>query len=239
MGFEQIQVELQEVMGNDRAIAEAAWTSSYTVAKKELKDDEDVARVIKMLASSDPPHGVPFESVIFRFWVRMPIATDRQHATHRIQSMNGLSGRYRTMPSDFYTAPDDILEIMKKLDKTAPAPEMWASWLYDYNQVCTDANEFYRSMVARAREAETAGALDNKEMKRLREFFRGVLPQHAMTERTTLMNLRSFANYQKQRNDDHAQPEIRNVAQKMLAAVEACGRIPVALECLKANAWRI
>ena len=72
----EIKVELQGVFGDDRWIAEAAWTSSLKQENKALRTDEDVKRVINLLANEK--HSVPFESVVFRFWIRMPISTDRQ-----------------------------------------------------------------------------------------------------------------------------------------------------------------
>lgn len=226
-----IKIELQETMGNDRRIAEAAWTSSSTLESKELKTDADVKRVVNMLA--DHGHATPFESVILRFWIKLPIAIDRQHMTHRIASHNGMSGRYRTMPSEWLNVPNDINEIIEKagLDSKYNTEQ--------YNQLCKDANDWYRNCLFHFKLAETDKAITNKEYKRLREFFRGVLPQHNMTERVTIMNLRSFANYQKLRNHSEAQDEIHQIAQLMLECVEKSNVCPIALEALKKNNWEI
>ena len=96
---EQIKVELQDSFGSDRSIATAAWTSSLTYQAKQLRTDKEVQRVVTMIANEK--HSTHFESVIFRFWMRLPIAVDRQLMTHRMQSPSGMSGRYRTMPSDY------------------------------------------------------------------------------------------------------------------------------------------
>ena len=230
MGLEQIVVELQDVFGDDRRIAESAWTSSFSHGKKELKSDADVERVVRMLGGSKPAHGVPFESVVFYFWFRLPITSDRQYVTHRVQSINGMSGRYRTMPSDFYQLPDDVLAILNKValhDKLSD----------EYRRLCIAANDFYLDAVNTLREEEHKNHITNVEFKRLREIIRGVLPQANMTERTATINLRSFANFQKQRNDGHAAAEMQWIAQKMLEAVEASNKIPVALAVLKENGW--
>jgi thymidylate synthase (FAD) len=93
----QILVELQDWMGDDAAIANAAWTSTYDKSRREERYD-DPAKVRDIIENKlfgqEDVHNVPIESVIFRFWIRMPIFSDRQHMTHRIQSANGLSGRY-------------------------------------------------------------------------------------------------------------------------------------------------
>lgn len=148
--------------------------------------------------------------------------------------MNGLSGRYRTMPEDFYTPPDDVVQICKKASGRS-----FITPVSEYITRCEEANKLYREHLSLLRKAESAGDITNSEYKRAREVLRGMLPQAGMTERTTIMNLRSFANYQRQRNDDHAQPEIRHVAQQMLAQVEAANVCPIALECIKERGWMI
>lgn len=227
---QQIKVELQETMGSDRSIAEAAWTSSLDYQKKKIRSDEEVTKLVIMLAENK--HATPFESVIFKFWIKMPIQTDRQHMTHRIGSHNGMSGRYRTMPNEFLQEPEDVLFITKKLTERRMS-------LSEYKKLCEATNNYYQSLLLDLKEAEQAGEIDNKEYKRLREFYRGVLPQNNMTERVTIFNLRSFANYQKLRNSPHAQPEIQLVAKLMLEEIKQKNICPTAIEWLEKNNWDI
>ncbi len=227
----QIKVELQSWMGSDRDVANAAWTSSATLASKELKTQADVNRVVKMLIKDK--HASPIESVVFRFWIKMPISTDRQHMTHRIASHNGMSGRYRTMPNEWQKTPQDVKDI---LDKLGADGNRYAE---RYELLCAETNSFYRDLLTHTKDAEKNEGISNKDYKRIREFFRGVLPQNNMTERTTIMNLRSFANYMKLRNSEHAQPEIRYVAQLMLDQVKKSNICPVAIEALEENGWNI
>jgi thymidylate synthase (FAD) len=236
----QILVELQEFMGNDRSIANSAWTSSFDKDKRDARSDEQVCDLVKRLAKEG--HSTPFESVIFRFWIRMPIFVDRQHMTHRIASHNGLSGRYRTMPTDYYDLPDDVESILNKVDlrcyKSNPnQPER--SIYSEYYESCEIANNNYRYAIDSMKKAEKDGAITNQEFKRAREVLRGQLPTAGMVERTTIMNLRSFANYQKLRNSSHAQPEIKTVAELMLKSVVESNICPVALEALKEKCWNI
>lgn len=230
MGFEQIQVELQEWMGSDVSLANAAWTSTYDKAKREEKyDDKDKVNALLRRLIIDG-HGVPVESVIFRFWIRMPIFTDRQHMTHRIASHNGLSGRYRTMPNDWYGIPMDCQDIISKAGLVSDEP---------YNRICEQAYQFYNEEIAALKQAEKSGVISNTEFKRVREVLRGMLPTAGMIERTTIMNLRSFANYIRLRNSDHAQPEIRYVAQEMLRLVKEANICPTAIAALEEVGWRI
>lgn len=223
----QIQVQLQETMGSDRSIANSAWTSSANLIAKELRSDKDVARVVNMLA--DAGHSTPFESVVCRFWIKMPVATDRQHVTHRIASHNGLSGRYRRMPDDYLAMPPDVAAICRKLPGGHEIVE-------DYAMLCEAANDAYRTWTALAKESAD---LTSNEYKRAREFLRGVLPQHNMVERVSIFNLRSLANYFRLRLDPAAQPEIREVARQMLAQLKQAEVCPVALSALERNGWQI
>lgn len=223
----QIQVELQDYMGDDRAIANAAWTSSTTIVGKDNKTDKDVERVVRMLAESG--HSVPFESVELRFWMRIPVFTDRQHMTHRIASHNGMSGRYRTMPEDWFNLAPDVEEICGKAGMRDGGNA--------YDNICWAAQTVYRNTVKTLKEAHETGKITNNEFKRAREFIRGVLPQAAMTERVTKMNLRAWANYIRLRLSEHAQPEIREVAVQMYKVVKAAKVAPIALECLENRNW--
>lgn len=231
MKHSQIIVELQDWMGSDAAIADAAWTSSTEYAKKQKKTPEDVERIVHMLA--DSKHSVPFESVVLRFWIKHPIAIDRQYMTHRLQSASGMSGRYRTMPDEFLKMPQDVYDIIDKASGKALTAE------YSYNKLCEDANHWYRQQLVELKDAEKRGLISNTEYKRGREFARGVLPQHNMTERVSVINLRSFCNFIKLREKSDAQYEIRTVASQMLEQLEANNVCPVALAAIKRNNWQI
>lgn len=223
MGLEQIQVQLVETMGSDKLVAHAAWTSSYDQSKKAAKKDSDIQRVVLQMAENG--HGVPFEYVVFVFWIRMPIFADRQHVTHRLASNSGLSGRYRTVPTDFYSIPDDVADLIGS----------WSS--DDYEENCRVANASYREALESLKQKEKDGKVSNGNYKRAREILRGQCPQANMTERMTLINLRSFANFQRHRNSGHAQDEIRLVAKKMLKLVEQAEVAPIAVQALKKNRW--
>lgn len=227
--MKQIKVELQETMGTDKTIADSAWTSSLTFQDKQNRSKEDVERVVNMLA--DNKHSSPFESIIFRFWFKLPIAIDRQLMTHRIASHNGLSGRYRKMPTEFFELPQDVTSILKINSKL--------KYQKQYNKLCKQTNSFYSEIVDDIKNLKDNKIITNDEYKRVRESFRGVLPQHNMTERVTTMNLRSFANFIKLRLSSSAQPEIRYLAQLMLNEIKTANICPIAIEALERNNWVI
>lgn len=226
----QILVELQESLGSDKSIALSAWTSSFNKDSREAKTDEQVADLVKRLAKDG--HSTPFESVVFRFWMRIPIFIDRQIVTHRIASHSGLSGRYRTMPKDYYGIPKDVEQILEKLQRGSKIKS-------DYEWICQRSNESYSAAIHDLKMAASLNQITNEEYKRCREVLRGQLPTSGMTERTSIFNLRSFCNFQRLRNSEHAQPEIQQVAQMMLEEVEKTNVCPIALEALKNQGWNL
>ena len=230
----EIKVELQEHMGSDSSIANAAWTSTYDKSNRDIKyDDPDkVAKLVPRLIKEN--HGTPIESVVFRFWIKMPIYIDRQHTTHRIASHNGLSQRYRTAPTDWYAIPTDCKDILDKIETDGGIIHTDI-----YNSICSKSYGQYSEWISKLKDKEIAGVITNAEFKRLREVLRGVLPLSGMTERTTIMNLRSFANYMRLRLDSHAQPEIQEVARQMLAEVKKANVCPIAIKTLEEINWRI
>lgn len=225
-----IKVELQNIFGNDLQVAESAWTSSLNNSKKKSKTNEDIKKLINFLA--DNKHSTPFESIIFRFWMKIPITTDRQIMTHRLQSTSGMSGRYRTMPNEYLAIPEDVKQIFNKIDFGSYSQNM-------YEKHCLAANKLYNEVLSHLKDHEQKSIISNNEYKRAREFFRGVLPQNNMTERVSLMNLRAWANFYRLRSNSHAQPEIQEVAKQMFDQIKQCKEIKYCIKALERNNWNI
>ncbi|MFC1517929.1 FAD-dependent thymidylate synthase [Candidatus Margulisiibacteriota bacterium] len=226
---EGLKVELLGHFGTDRDIANAAWTSSLDLQKKEKRTDEDVAKVVRFLINNR--HASPIEQVVYRFYLSMPIFVSRQFMRHRIQSPNEMSGRYRIMPAEFYEIPKDVEKIAEKVGDTALVKE--------WDELNKKAYETYQKRLEKYWKAEEAGKITNDEYKRFREIMRGILGTAYYTKITTAFNLRSLANFFKLRLDPHAQPEIQEIARQMLEAIESAGNCPVAIETLKKNNWQI
>jgi thymidylate synthase (FAD) len=227
--MEGIKVELLGTFGTDRDIANAAWTSSLDQQKKDARPDEDVAKVVRYLIENR--HSSPIEQISYRFYISMPIFVSRQFMRHRMQSPNEMSGRYRTMSSDFFAMPDDVAAIGKKAGDNDLAK--------DWDNLNKTAFNTYQQKLDLYRAAEKEGKITNDEYKRFREIMRGVLGTGFFTKVTTTFNLRSLANFFKLRLDPHAQPEIQQVAQGMLYAIEKDGSCPIAIKVLKEVNWQI
>ena len=91
-------IELQDVMGDDLAIVNAARVSFMG----ESKGDEKDKKLLFYLLNHH--HTSPFEQVEFKFRVRAPVVTWWQWVRHRTWNFNAQSGRYVAFEeNDFYT----------------------------------------------------------------------------------------------------------------------------------------
>lgn len=237
MEDQKIEVKLLDVWGSDETIANSAWVST----SKENKDrtEEDIARVVsQMLPQGDNvDHGTPLESLWLRYWIRCPIYVERQFDKYRMTqqyqdykveyefgpmgrdniTQNELSLRYRTMNNSFIGIPKDIREISKKL--------VWHTWSDQdnprtnldtlYLESMSLAKSTYDEIVKRLFEGKNNGDITYDELKRAREFYRGVLGTGFFTDMQIVLNSNALKNILIQRMSPHAQPEARRVADLM------------------------
>tara|TARA_Y100000590_G_scaffold150237_1_gene172574 strand:+ start:13675 stop:14298 length:624 start_codon:yes stop_codon:yes gene_type:complete len=185
-------VELLGYYGSDEVIACSAWTST----SRELTEGKRarIDKLIHMLWSNG--HETPFEKGVVHFLVDTDIASHIHLLKHRISSLNAESARYKELKEDKYYIPDDW-------------PEKWQDILTDY----TDAgNELYHQCVE-----ELEPTLGRKRTKESARFFK---TYNSQIQADIMFNIRSFANFIKLRNSEHAQKEIREIAQKMLDLVQ-------------------
>lgn len=90
-------IELQDVMGDDLAIVNAARVSFLGESKG---DDKDKKLLFYLMRHR---HTSPFEQVEFKFRVRAPLLVWWQWARHRMWHYNAQSGRYTPFKeNDFY-----------------------------------------------------------------------------------------------------------------------------------------
>lgn len=189
------KVELLGHYGSDEIIACSAWTST----SRDLTDEKRsrIEGLINMLWSNG--HETPFEKGVVHFLVNTDIATHIHLLKHRISSINAESARYKELKEDKYYTPDDWpLEWVEKLeDHTNRGFALYHECLYSLT------NSY---------------GMDRKRAKETARFFRGYNTQ---IEADIMFNMRSFANFLKLRDSEHAQKEICDVAQKMIYCVKA------------------
>ncbi len=95
--LDQGWIELQDVMGNDLAIVNAARVSFLDESRGEEADKKLLFYLMRHR------HTSPFEQVEFKFRVRAPLLVWWQWVRHRTWHVNAQSGRYtRFKEYDFY-----------------------------------------------------------------------------------------------------------------------------------------
>jgi len=93
-------VELQDIMGNDLAIVNAARVSFLGESKGNEQDKKLLFYLLKNR------HTSPFEQVEFKFRVHAPVLVWWQWVRHRTWSYNAQSGRYVSFEEDDFYVPD-------------------------------------------------------------------------------------------------------------------------------------
>ena len=186
-------VELLGHYGDDLTHACSAWTST----SRELTDEKlaRVPKLLNMLASEG--HHTPFEKSGLHFLVTVDQATHIHLLKHRIGvSINGESARYKELKEDKMYIPDEWSNSWKdKLQKYAE----------EGNRLYHESLEYFTPILGRKRAKESA------------RFFKAFNSQITMD---IMFNWRSFAHFQQLRNSEHAQREVKHLAQNMLDLVK-------------------
>ena len=195
-------VELLGYYGSDTVIACSAWTST----SRDLTDEkrERVQPLIEMLWING--HETPFEKGVVHFLINTEIATHIQLIKHRIGvSVNAESARYKELKEDKYYLPEDWANIKPTRDIGEEYDQMnWLKVLEDYTEL---GNMLYHNCIE-----DLEPVLGRKRAKESARFFK---TYNSQIQADVMFNMRSFANFIKLRNSEHAQKEIREIAQKM------------------------
>ena len=207
------KVELLGHYGSDEVIACSAWTST----SRNLTDEKKarIPRLIEMLWVNG--HETPFEKGSVHFLVDTEIASHIHLLKHRISSLNAESARYKELKEDKYYLPEDWgeIECTEYIHHDFPKhsfaePDQW--WIYILEKYTSIGNKLYHQCVA-----DLEPVLGRKRAKESARFFK---TYNSQIQADISFNMRSFANFQKLRNSEHAQVEIREIAAKMLELVE-------------------
>ena len=204
-------VELLGYYGSDEVIACSAWTST----SRNLTDEKRarVGRLIDMLWREG--HETPFEKGVVHFLVNTDIASHIHLLKHRITSLNAESARYKELKEDKYYLPEDWGDISNSCDAGnflrgfCKYEQPWVYWLEEYTKL---GNELYHRCIE-----DLEPELGRKRAKESARFFK---TYNSQIQADIMFNMRSFANFIKLRNSEHAQKEIREIAQSMWDLVE-------------------
>ena len=200
------KVELIGFYGDDETIACSAWTST----SRDLTDEKKarVQRLIEMLWING--HETPFEKSVVHFLVDTDIASHIHLLKHRISSLNAESARYKELKEDKHYIPEDWKDIpISDRNLHHPWGNRWVDALRAYT---AHGNELYHQCIQ-----DLEPVLGRKRAKESARFFK---TYNSQIQADIMFNMRSFANFIKLRNSEHAQLEIREIAQQMWDLVE-------------------
>lgn len=190
-------VELLDSMGDDLAIVQAAQAS---FAKESSEYTSKEAGILNFLMREE--HGVPFEHVVLKFRLRLPLKIAAQLKKHRMSSWSEQSSRYDEMSEDCYL-PENFRTQVGKIgnytfedmdERDTMAARRTMRMAYRMALVC------YRSLLREGVAMEQASL---------------VLPMGLYTEVVWTLNVRSLFNVLHLRADSHAQWEVQQYALAM------------------------
>ena len=199
--------------GSDEIIACSAWTSTSRELTEEKK--QRIPKLINMLWSEG--HETPFEKGTVHFLVNCDIASHIHLLKHRISSMNAESARYKELKDDKFYLPEDWEGIKSKniyacsIDGGNSGGSDINNWLGILEDYTNQGNFLYHQCLE-----ELTPILGRKRAKESARYFK---TYNSQIQADVMFNMRSFANFLKLRNSEHAQLEIREIAQEMLKLV--------------------
>lgn len=186
-------VELIGYYGSDELHACSAWTSTNRDITEEKR--ARISDLLQMLAREG--HHTPFEKSSLHFLVNTDIATHIHLLKHRIGvSINGESARYKEIKEDKYYIPEDWSHF-------------WQQQLENYTK---QGNLLYHDCIK-----DLSPMLGKKRAKETARFFK---TYNSQIQADIMFNWRSFYHFQQLRNSEHAQKEIKEIAETMLNLVK-------------------
>lgn len=202
-------VRLVEHMGSDLSIVRAArvsYNADWRTGEDAGKDEKLIAYLLKN------KHTSPFESVVFTFEVKAPIFIFRQWHRHRTWSFSEVSARYTELDMGFYVPKPEHVGVQSKDNKQGrdltmqdgvvrglEGPELYAHWI---KLSCESSFMQYKIL------------LENGVP---REIARSVLPVAAYSKMFATVDLHNLMHFLRLRLHSHAQYEIRQYAEALLA----------------------
>lgn len=152
-------------------------------------------------------HDTPFESIVVWLEYKLPIFVARQFVRHRTQSLNEVSGRYITLPAEWYI-PEKLggkAASKKQGQEDNLSEDVQIYWKTKLFNQCNQSYQFY-----------------------LEAMSDGVAPEHARlflhlnhyTHWLSTMNLRNLLHFLNLRDHPHAQIEAQAYAKAITQLLE-------------------
>jgi thymidylate synthase (FAD) len=187
--------------GSDKTIVSAARVSYNSSSKGEDKD----RKLIRYLLTNH--HTSPFEHVTFTVRASVPLFVARQWMRHRTWSYNEVSYRYTQPEMEFYRPTE--------YRKQSTSNKQMSEGVISDEKIARRLNEGYTRAVVEA--VETYQDMIDEGVSR--ELARMVLPTSLFTHFYASVDLHNLLKFLELRLHEHAQPEIQEVAAKLLDIV--------------------
>lgn len=209
-------IELEDVLGNDKTIVDAARVSFGK--RKDSFDDKD-EKLIKYLATHN--HWTPFSQPHLRFHVKMPIFVARQWFKHQIGiTRNEISRRYVSSMPEFFLPHE--LRLSAENVKQGSSEQIHPN----NENLLSSINSFYKVAESLYENLLTQGVCAEQS--------RMVLPQGMYTEFIETGSLAAYARIYGLRAEKTAQKEIQEYAKTIGDLIEP--KFPVAWKYLAKSA---
>lgn len=183
-------IELQDIMGNDLAVVNAARVSYLGESKGDVADK----KLLQYLWRNK--HTSPFEMATIKLKVHCPLFVRSQWMRHRTFSYNEVSRRYTSENLEFYFPTDWRTQSNdnKQMSSGVVDDDDWFFYNDSLQILVNGAVKFYNAAI---------------ELGIAREQARMALPQNLYTTFIASGNLRNWLHFIELRSHEHAQWEIR------------------------------
>ena len=211
-------IRVIDYMGNDSSIVQAARVS-YGEGTKKSRDDRALIRYLMRHW-----HSTPFEMCEIKLHVKLPVFVARQWIRHRTANVNEYSARYSILDKEFYIPEKQNLASQSNTNNQGrgePIEDKEAQKIIKTLE--TDSLRCYENYEE---------MLSDKGQKGLaRELARMNLPMNIYTQWYWKTDLHNLFNFLRLRNDEHAQFEIREYAEKICQITKSW--VPLAYEAFE------
>jgi thymidylate synthase (FAD) len=214
-------------MGTEDRVVQVAKVSTLGANSRDAAGN---TRLLKYLYRDQ--HGVPFEHVLFTFYLEIPIFVSRQIVKHRLSSINEESGRYREFQPSFYIPRDErkLVQVGKTGD-------------YVFENGSPDQMEAVRWVLKNSSQAFWNNYEKLLEIGVAKEVARMHMPVNTYTSMFLTINLRSLMNFVTKRKEwaeadvvSHAQDEIELVTDKMVDIIKE--KFPNVWDAFEENGYK-
>lgn len=212
VGFrDDMHVQLIDSMGTEDRIVQVAKVSTLG---PDARDAEGNTRLLKLLYEDQ--HGVPFEHVVFTFYLEMPIFVSREVVKHRISSINEVSGRYTDLLPIFYVPNEErkLVQVGRTMD-------------YVFEEGSPDQHAAVEFVLKSNAQTYWDNYCTLREMGVAREVARMPMPVNTYTQMFFTVNMRSLMNFVTKRKEwpdaqvkSHALHEVEKITDKMVDIIK-------------------